>query len=190
MSNVCAVVALLIVVVVAGGQEYHVSLGDELADADAPLVALLFSASWCSSCTEFRGSAVQLHEQHGVPVVLLSRERNAVRHERAVRKYGSITAVPYMDERRQAYNAMFDVKVLPTLVLLQRVGDERYLVLDEHGYHTVLAQGVGNAAAYWRGLLDGTVQRVNHKAAAERKQQKTATTSGFAPLRRPEQDEL
>ncbi|MCC5849831.1 MAG: redoxin family protein [Verrucomicrobia bacterium] len=98
----------------------------ELKSLEGKIVALYFSAGWCPPCRAFTPSLVEFRNKHSdeFEVVFVSSDRT----EEAMKKYMAdykmdFLAVKYDAPQRPALGRNFEVRGIPTLVILDDKGN-------------------------------------------------------------------
>ena len=104
-----------------------------MAVAGAPLVALYFSAHWCSPCRKFTPKLVAFVEEleeEGVrlPIVFGSSDRNEAAFQKYFSSMTNFHAFPHGDARIEALKQKYAVTGVPWLVVLDAAGN---LVVSE-----------------------------------------------------------
>jgi len=97
--------------------------------ADNKVVCLYFSAHWCPPCRGFTPVLKEFYEEiqnDGIAIIFISSDRSDEEMSSYFQKdHGDYYCLPYVDrDTKQSLQAKFEVKGIPSLVVLKGDGSE------------------------------------------------------------------
>lgn len=111
-----------------------VSLKDTLERNEGKVVLLKFGASWCGPCRASTDQLKELHEKYAEKLVILDVNEGESRD--TARRYAESHGTKYATllDSRQQVGASYNVRGLPTFVLVKIVDGEMQSVFRQEGY--------------------------------------------------------
>eukprot|EP01015_Nassula_variabilis_P033811 TRINITY_DN819_c0_g1_i2.p2 TRINITY_DN819_c0_g1~~TRINITY_DN819_c0_g1_i2.p2 ORF type:complete len:144 (+),score=37.39 TRINITY_DN819_c0_g1_i2:127-558(+) len=127
---------------------------DDTSVKNSKVVCLYYSASWCPPCRAFTPMLEEFYNEINadskqLEIIFVSKDKDEESFDEYFKSEMPWIAIPYNDSRRLQLSDQFDVKGIPTLIVLKKNGE----VATKAGRADVQAEFV-DAFTKWLDLVE------------------------------------